>query len=188
MQRVRRGCLTAGLLAGVVVVVLLSLTSNSWAAFSDFNRWQLQYFGCTNCPIAAPTADPDGDGQNNLAEFMAGTDPTNSSSCIRILTVVPAIVGGSSGKVASRLGPEPAQSSVGVVVTYYGAGGLSSTYNPPPKTNVLEYSASTPASADFVSTGITNILLEPGDVVTNMVDFSGATNGPVLFYRVRVLP
>jgi fibronectin-binding autotransporter adhesin len=34
-------------------------------------------------------SDPDGDGFTNLQEFQAGTDPTNSASAFRILSVVP---------------------------------------------------------------------------------------------------
>ncbi len=48
--------------------------------YPPFVAWQLQYFGCSNCAQAAASADPDGDGQNNLTEFLAGTDPTNSAS------------------------------------------------------------------------------------------------------------
>ena len=52
-----------------------------------FLCWQLQYFGCTNCPQADAAADPDGDGQNNMAEFLAGTIPTNSASVLRITSL-----------------------------------------------------------------------------------------------------
>jgi autotransporter-associated beta strand protein len=38
--------------------------------------WQMQYFGCTTCPQAALTADPDGDGLANLIERALGLDPT----------------------------------------------------------------------------------------------------------------
>jgi hypothetical protein len=39
--------------------------------------WEIQYFGHTGVD---PNADPDGDGFSNLQEFLAGTNPTNSSS------------------------------------------------------------------------------------------------------------
>jgi hypothetical protein len=39
-------------------------------------NWQLLHFGCTNCPQAALTADPDGDGVANLIERALGLDPT----------------------------------------------------------------------------------------------------------------
>src|SRR5206468_3013777 len=32
-----------------------------------FEQWQVNYFGSTNSPSAAATADPDGDGQNNTS-------------------------------------------------------------------------------------------------------------------------
>ena len=54
---------------------------------TPFQAWQMAYFNCTNCPQAAATADPDGDGQNNLAEFVAGTNPTNSASAFRIVLI-----------------------------------------------------------------------------------------------------
>jgi hypothetical protein len=40
--------------------------------------WQVQYFGQDN-PLAAPTADADGTGQNNLFKFTAGLNPTDGS-------------------------------------------------------------------------------------------------------------
>ncbi len=49
-----------------------------------FQGWQIQYFGDTNNPAAASGADPDGDGQNNQMEFLAGMDPTNNVSQWRI--------------------------------------------------------------------------------------------------------
>jgi autotransporter-associated beta strand protein len=49
-----------------------------------FQQWQIAYFGSTNNPAGAPDADADGDGMNNYAEFLAGTNPTNSSSLLKI--------------------------------------------------------------------------------------------------------
>ena len=44
------------------------------------DAWQVHYFGSTSSPAAAPSADPDGDGANNLNEFVNLTDPTDSTS------------------------------------------------------------------------------------------------------------
>jgi hypothetical protein len=46
----------------------------------SYQTWQLQYFGCTNCPQAAPGADSDGTGQNNWFKYIAGLNPTNPAS------------------------------------------------------------------------------------------------------------
>jgi hypothetical protein len=43
------------------------------------DEWQRQYFGEDN-PSALPEIDADGDGQNNLFESVAGTDPTDAGS------------------------------------------------------------------------------------------------------------
>jgi hypothetical protein len=43
--------------------------------------WLLQNFGTTNVNA---NADPDGDGQSNLQEYLAGTDPNNSGSVLKI--------------------------------------------------------------------------------------------------------
>ena len=51
-----------------------------------FPSWLEQYFGCTNNPDAAPTADPSGDGQNNYVKFLAGMNPTNAASYFHILS------------------------------------------------------------------------------------------------------
>jgi len=46
--------------------------------------WELRYFGRLGVD---PNADPDGDGQTNLQEFLAGTDPLDPSSVLRITRV-----------------------------------------------------------------------------------------------------
>ncbi len=43
--------------------------------------WELQNFKHTGVD---PNADPDGDGMNNLQEYLAGTDPNNANSNLRI--------------------------------------------------------------------------------------------------------
>jgi alpha-amylase len=56
------------------------------------DAWRQQYFDHID-PRASDQSraedDPDGDGCNNLCEFLGGTDPTNSASSLRILSVVP---------------------------------------------------------------------------------------------------
>ena len=60
----------------------------------DFNfdglddRFQRRYFPLFTAPDAGPGADPDGDGFNNQAEFVAGTDPTSALSLLKIDQVV----------------------------------------------------------------------------------------------------
>jgi alpha-galactosidase len=54
----------------------------------QFQAWQLQYFGCTNCQQARMSMDADGTGQNNLFKYVAGLDPTNSAS-VFVLNIVP---------------------------------------------------------------------------------------------------
>lgn len=46
--------------------------------------WQTTYWGPDVKVWPAPQADSDGDGASNLAEFLAGTDPTDPASALRI--------------------------------------------------------------------------------------------------------
>jgi hypothetical protein len=54
----------------------------SYAGDGLEDGWQVQFFGLNN-PAAAPLLDPDGDGQNNRFEFLAGVTPTDPSSIFR---------------------------------------------------------------------------------------------------------
>lgn len=46
--------------------------------------WQALYWGADSSMWPAPSADADGDGASNLAEFLAGTDPTKADSALRV--------------------------------------------------------------------------------------------------------
>jgi mono/diheme cytochrome c family protein len=46
----------------------------------SFREWQIYYFRSSTVPEADPVADPDLDGQNNMSEFLANTNPIESSS------------------------------------------------------------------------------------------------------------
>jgi len=139
--------------------------TNTQAAYitvlTAFQSWQIQYFGSTNNPAADPNADPDGDGQNNLAEFLAGTDPTNGTSALQITSVV---VTGSD-----------------VVIDW--TAGLGTT-------NVVQSNGGLPDGSYTTNFSdlSTLIILPPGSGVTttNYTDPSGATNVPARYYRIRL--
>jgi hypothetical protein len=51
------------------------------------DSWQTTYFVSLASTNAAPGADPDGDGANNFAEYLAGTVPTNDSSVLGVASI-----------------------------------------------------------------------------------------------------
>lgn len=69
-------------LSGQLTLSILNVTNDDFGSYAGDgidDSWQVQYFGQNN-PNAAPTADPDGDGQNNRFEFTAGLIPTDPTS------------------------------------------------------------------------------------------------------------
>jgi len=45
----------------------------------SFADWQVKWFGSTNNPLAAATADPDGDGANNYYEYLTQSSPLTNA-------------------------------------------------------------------------------------------------------------
>jgi len=76
-----------GVAIGKVAVADSFAAAYTALVLTPFQSWQIQYFGSITNPAAAATADPDGDGQNNMTEFLAGTNPTNSLSAFRITAI-----------------------------------------------------------------------------------------------------
>jgi alpha-glucosidase len=105
--------------------------------------------------------DKDGDGQSNLAEFLAGTAANNSASALRITSVAP--------------------EGNDIRVTWKAGGGT---------TNMLQFAPGNGGgySTNFTDLPPQVVLPCCGDVTTNQVDSGGATNVPARFYRIKLVP
>jgi uncharacterized repeat protein (TIGR03806 family) len=62
------------------IALVAAWITNDLPSFQTFSDWQLAHFGTTNGPSADANADPDGDGGNNLLEYVTATDPNDSTS------------------------------------------------------------------------------------------------------------
>jgi hypothetical protein len=60
------------------------MASDGTDAYGIPNVWKMQNFGSTNGPLTGAMEDWDGDGMNNLGEYLAGTSPTNAASVLKI--------------------------------------------------------------------------------------------------------
>ena len=107
---------------------------------------------------SADFIDSDGDGMNNWEEWLAGTDPTNSSSSFRIISILQT---NADFLITWTLGPGVANA------LQYASGGDYSTTN---------------SFADIFV--VTNMI----GTVTNYFDSDAITNKPARFYRVRLVP
>jgi DNA/RNA endonuclease G (NUC1)/PKD repeat protein len=83
------GSYSVTLVASGPVSASTYIQPNYITVVTAFQAWQILYFSNTSDPSAAPTVDPDGDGMNNMQEFLTGTDPTNNASAFRVLSIVP---------------------------------------------------------------------------------------------------
>ena len=132
---------------------------NYITVLTAFQDWQIQFFGNTSDPDAAPNADPDGDGQNNMAEFQAGTDPVDSASAFQITSI-------------NRIGTD-------VLVTWTMGSGKTNALQ---RTNGVGDGYSTNGFADIFV--VTNTV----GSITNYLDVDAAISDPALYYHIRLVP
>jgi pectate lyase len=137
------------------------VTNHAGVGQIDFELWQMEHF--TPQQLADPVvsgrdADPDRDGLSNDQEFLAGTNPTNPLSALRLTSV-------------ARQGND-------VILAWRTAGG---------RTNRVQ-AALILLPAGFVDLSDPIVISGSGDAVTNYLHEGGASSLPGLFYRVRVGP
>jgi hypothetical protein len=128
------------------------------------NSWMLQYFGHPTGQASDHSRaadDADGDGLANLQEYLAGTDPTNSTSAFRITSILPE---GNDLRIAWS------------AVT-------NKTYAVQVATNSLDGSF-TNAFGDL---GTVAVPAAPAITETNYLDVGALTNDWSRFYRIRLV-
>ncbi len=77
---------TLGDLAGTLDLTVLNTIPDNYGTYAGDaigDDWQILYFGFDN-PLSAPGLDPDGDGETNLFEYIAGVSPTDPLSLFRL--------------------------------------------------------------------------------------------------------
>jgi hypothetical protein len=122
------------------------------------NSWKQQYKLNPFDPNLA-NEDPDGDGQSNLAEYLAGTNPTNPASYFGVTAVT--------------------KTNNDIRVTWMTGTG---------KTNALERTAGVAGSFTTNNFAAIFSVTNTTGTTTNYLNTGAATNPAALFYRVRLVP
>jgi len=99
---------------------------------------------------------------SNTNQFLAGLNPTNAASALRIISAV-------------RQGSD-------VLITWTTAGAHTNAVQATLGDGNGSYATNFTDISDPV------IITGSGDATTNYTDMGGATNGPSQFYRVRLVP
>lgn len=125
------------------------------------NWWEVANGFATNDASDA-TLDTDNDGQNNLAEFVAGTNPRDSVDVFKILSIE--------------------RQAADVRIMWTAVGG---------KRYHVQVSASSPGGTftnTFSDLGPPVVVPGSGSSTTNYVDSGAATSLPARYYRVKIVP
>jgi hypothetical protein len=125
------------------------------------NGYEIKY-GLNALNPENATLDTDGDGMSDLAEYLAGTDPTNPASVFRITSVV--------------------RTNNNMRITWTTVGGHTN--------RVYVDTGATNGSYDGVFGNLSPFIIIPGTnaSTTNYIDVGGATNVPARYYRIRLIP
>jgi T5SS/PEP-CTERM-associated repeat protein len=74
---------------GTLIYRNLQLDPNQSVVGDGIPNWWKQQYGLDPFDPNLAGEDPDHDGMNNLQEYLAGTNPTNTASCLKITSVTP---------------------------------------------------------------------------------------------------
>ncbi len=133
-----------------------AVTSSVQDATGDLIAWSGLFFETVDAPGAGLNDDPDADGMNNLYEFLADTDPTNSASVFHITEI--------------------AREGDGMRITWQIGSG---------KTNDLQSAEGLGGGYSDNFTNSFTITNTVGTFTTHL-DPGAATNSPSRYYRVRL--
>ena len=73
--------------SGSLNLTVINVTTDDFGSYAGDaigDDWQVLHFGLPPNPAAGPLFDPDGDGQNNRLEWIAGLIPTDASSAFKL--------------------------------------------------------------------------------------------------------
>ena len=76
---------------GAIIAHALTLDPNLSASGDELPNWWKQQYGLdplSSNGVNGVNGDPDGDGMSNIQEYLMGTNPTNSTSALRMVSVV----------------------------------------------------------------------------------------------------